>query len=234
MRIMIVDDHALFRKGLTLVLSQLYPEAEILGEKDADSAFDRLEDVQPLDLLLLDLSMPGMAGVVGIRRFVKRCPRTHIVILSASCEPSEVMRAIQYGAHGYILKSATDVVLKNALTLILSGETYIPSIVINNVNKVCNPLPSAISELPANNPLRSLSPRQRDTLALLMEGQSNKEIARNLGLLESTVKAHIKVILHKLNASNRTQAAMIATELGWPRDPGALGLPPHLEATDDR
>ena len=221
MRILIVDDHALFRKGLTLLLAQLYPNAEIVGAKDADKAIELLDKDREFDLIILDLAMPGMVGVAGIKRFAKKCPRSHIVIISAFCDASDVMRSIQYGAHGYILKSATDVVLENALSLVLSGETYIPSEVINTVNRVRHAPPEALSNLPVDNPLRLLSQRQRETLALLIEGQSNKEIARNLGLLESTIKAHVKVILHKLNANNRTQAAMIATELGWPRDVSA-------------
>lgn len=231
MRILIADDHALFRKGLTLLLSQLYPDAQVVGAWDADEAFDLLDSETPFDLLLLDLSMPGMAGIGGVKRFVNRAPQTPVVMLSAYCEPASVIRSIDLGARGYILKSATDEVFKNAVSLVLSGETYIPSVVIASVNKSGHFVSDTLGNLRAENPLRSLTRRQRDTLALVMEGQSNKEIARNLGLLESTVKAHVKVILHKLKAANRTQAAMIATELGWPRDPNASGPAPQGDRT---
>ena len=218
-RILIADDHALFRKGLTLLLSQLYPNAQVVGAADADEAFTLLSGDAPFDLLLLDLSMPGMPGIGGIKRFVTSAPQTPVVILSAYCDAASVIRSIDMGARGYILKSATDEVFKNAVSLVLSGETYIPSVVIASVDKTNQLVPDALRNLGAENPLRTLTRRQRDTLALVMEGQSNKEIARSLGLLESTVKAHVKVILHKLKAANRTQAAMIATELGWPRGP---------------
>lgn len=193
----------------------------MVSAPDARLAFELLADDSPFDLLLLDLSMPGMAGIGDTKRFVKRAGRTPVVILSAYCEPANVIRAIELGARGYILKSATDEVFKNAISLVLSGETYIPSVVISSVNKAAHPLPESLASLAAENPLRLLTQRQRDTLDLLMDGLSNKEIARNLGLLESTVKAHVKVILHKLKAANRTQAAMIATELGWPRGPAS-------------
>ena len=218
MHILIADDHALFRKGLTLLLGQIFPDAEVVSVPNADEAFELLHSDTSFDLLLLDLSMPGMAGIEDIGRFAKRAGRIPVVILSAYCEPANVIRAIELGARGYILKSATDKIFKNAISLVLSGEVYIPSVVIANVNQTAQSLPSSLANLTAENPLRSLTPRQIDTLALVMEGQSNKEIARNLGLLQSTVKAHVKVILHKLKAANRTQAAMIATELGWPRN----------------
>jgi len=219
MRILIADDHALFRKGLALLLRRLYPDVEIVEASDADQAITRLDEGAAPDLLLLDLSMPGMSGVAGIMRFTQKAPQLPVVILSAHSEPDEILRAINLGARGYILKSSSEEVLKHATSLILSGEIYMPSSVLGNISAApAKPLPEPLANLSKDNPLRSLTGRQRDTLALLVEGQSNKEIARNLGLLESTVKAHVKVILQKLNAANRTQAAMIAADLGWPRD----------------
>jgi two-component system nitrate/nitrite response regulator NarL len=104
------------------------------------------------------------------------------------------------------------------LSLVLAGEVFIPASVVKRLQtgEVRN-LPTELASLADENPLRQLSARQRETMALMIEGHSNKEIARKLGLLESTVKAHIKVILRKLNAQNRTQAALIAADLGWPR-----------------
>lgn len=219
MRVLVADDHALFRKGLALLLRRLYPDAEIVEAADADQAMTRLDEGAAPDLLLLDLSMPGMGGVAGITRFLQKAPQVPVVILSAHSEPGEILKAINLGARGYILKSSSEEVLKHATSLILSGEIYMPSSVLGSINTAPGkPLPEMLANLPKDNPLRSLTGRQRDTLALLVQGQSNKEIARNLGLLESTVKAHVKVILQKLNAANRTQAAMIAADLGWPRD----------------
>jgi DNA-binding NarL/FixJ family response regulator len=219
MRILIADDHALFQKGLSLLLKQLYPDAEVTAAPDADRALERLPAEPPFDLILIDLSMPGMSGVADVTRFVEQAGDAPVVILSAYCDAQTVIRAIDCGASGYILKAASDEVFKNAVSLVLSGETYVPSVVIASVNRSAGPLPDSMKHLEAENPLRSLTQRQRDTLALVMDGLSNKEIARNLGLLESTVKAHVKVILQKLKAANRTQAAMIATDLGLPREP---------------
>lgn len=219
MRILIADDHALFRKGLILLLGRLYPDAEIMEAADADQAMARLDEGPPPDLVLLDLSMPGMGGVSGVTRFTQKAPEVPVVMLSAHSDPEEILKTINLGARGYILKSSSEEVLKHATSLVLSGEIYMPSSVLGTINATAGkPLPETLANLPHDNPLRSLTGRQRDTLALLVQGQSNKEIARNLGLLESTVKAHVKVILQKLNAANRTQAAMIAADLGWPRD----------------
>jgi DNA-binding NarL/FixJ family response regulator len=168
--------------------------------------------------LLLDLAMPGMNHTQGLRRFVNWRPEIPVVILSAHVEPAEILACLQAGARGYIPKSSSKDVLEHAVALVMAGEIFVPNNVLGNIREH-EPveLEQGFEALAPDNPLRSLTQRQRDTLALIIEGQSNKEIARGLGLLESTVKAHVKVILKKLSAQNRTQAALIARDLGWPR-----------------
>jgi len=209
MRILIADDHALFRRGLSLLLRQLYPDAEVIEATDVASALALGDGLVQCSVILLDLTMPGMEGLAGLERLRLAAPAAPIVMLSASAELESIRRAIAGGARGYVLKSGSDETLRHALSLVMAGEIYVPPVVLSQLDR-----PAGGPELPADSPLRSLTERQRETLELLAQGLSNKEIARQLGLLESTVKAHLKVILKKLGATNRTQAALLATQHG--------------------
>ena len=218
MRILIADDHTLFRRGLKLLLQRLYPKATLHEAGDAEEARRTIDTTGAFDFVLLDLEMPGMNGYAGVRRFVEAQEDHPVIMLSAHVEPEQVLKCVDAGVRGYIPKSVTEDVLRHALALIEAGEVFLPTSLTQRMTRNSGrEMPNELQHLPGDNPLRLLTRRQCDTLRLLIEGQSNKEIARNLGLLESTVKAHIKVILKKLNAQNRTQAALVATDLGWPR-----------------
>lgn len=217
LHLLIADDHKLFRSGFKLLTSQLFPGALFADAGDANEAWAVLNAEDAFDLVFLDLAMPGMNGISGVRRFVERRPAVPIVILSAYAEPGEIAECIELGVRGYIPKSASESVFRNAVALVLSGEIYIPQYVISRILSGDGSASEGFDRLAESNPLRQLTPRQQSTLALMIEGHSNKEIARSLDLLESTVKAHVKVILRKLGAHNRTQAALIAADLGWPR-----------------
>lgn len=218
MNLLIADDHLLFRSGFKLLVSQLFPVAALYDAGDANEAWDLLNGDEGFDLVFLDLAMPGMNGTAGVRRFVERRPAVPVVILSAHTEPEEIAECMGLGVRGYIPKSSSESVLRNAVDLVLAGEIYVPRHAFDQILSEGSPNAAGdIDKLPEGNPLRQLTPRQRSTLALMIEGRSNKEIARSLDLLESTVKAHVKVILRKLSAQNRTQAALIAADLGWPR-----------------
>jgi DNA-binding NarL/FixJ family response regulator len=212
MRILIVDDHTLFRRGFSLLLQRLYPEAEIEEASDVAAALDVVRRTA-VDLVLLDLAMPGMEGMSGLEQLHEVLPSVAIVIVSAISDSDRIREALERGARGYVLKTINDAALKHALSLVMSGETYVPAELLQE--RSLRGLVGPGGKGGAENPLANLTDRQRDVLGLLMTGQSNKEIARDLGLLESTVKAHIKVILNKLSVANRTQAAMVATSLGW-------------------
>jgi DNA-binding NarL/FixJ family response regulator len=212
MRILIVDDHTLFRRGFSLLLQRLYPEAEIEEASDVAAALDVVRRTA-VDLVLLDLAMPGMEGMSGLEQLHEVLPSAAIVIVSAISDSDRIREALERGARGYVLKTINDAALKHALSLVMSGETYVPAELLQE--RSLRGLVGPGGKGGAENPLANLTDRQRDVLGLLMTGQSNKEIARDLGLLESTVKAHIKVILNKLSVANRTQAAMVATSLGW-------------------
>lgn len=215
-RVLLADDHPLVRAGVRKVLETL-PAVTVVGEAgDGDEALRVLESGPAPDLVLCDLAMPGMARLAGLRELVRRLPSTPVVMLSAYADRDDIVRSIEAGARGYILKSASDESLKSALALVMAGETYLPGgVFLDEQRRWIGDQSGAGSQLPAGNPLNELTPRQRDVLSLMMDGLSNKEIARHLGLLESTVKAHVKTILDKLSASNRTQAAILAAEFGW-------------------
>ena len=212
MRILIADDHALFRRGLSLLLHQLYPDAELAEAIDIAGALALGDRLAQCDVVLLDVTMPGMEGFAGVERLHAAAPAARIVMLSASADLPSIRKAMAAGARGYVLKSRSGETLRHAIALVMAGEVYVPPVVLAELDR-----PQGGSELPADSPLRSLTERQRQTLLLLVQGLSNKEIARQLGLLESTVKAHLKVILKKLGAGNRTQAALLATQMGLGR-----------------
>ncbi len=215
MRILVADDHQLFRSGLGLLLSNIHDDVTIIEAVDIESALTRIDSEAPVDLVLLDVDMPGMEGMNGLRHILERIPGTPVVMISAIENSEDVFRAISMGARGYILKSSSEHVLQHAISLAMSGETYIPSgIFLDSSGRFTGGgTESARNDNPGN-PLSRLTARQRDVLTRLMDGSPNKEIARELGLLESTVKAHVKAILKKLGATNRTQASMIASRHG--------------------
>lgn len=223
MKALVADDHTLFRRGLKLVLARLYPEAELHGAGDVQSALDIYSRHDRFDLVLLDLMMPGIHAMSDVRKFIERVQGCPVIVISAHSRAPDIMACIAAGARGYIPKSVSEDVLHHAIELVLAGETYLPSIVAEAVSRrSAEIVTSNINNFDADSPLRQLTERQRDVLNLLVEGNSNKEIGRQLSLLESTVKTHVKVIFRKLGAHNRAQAVLAATNFGWQvRNPAA-------------
>lgn len=215
MKILIADDHALYRQGLRLVLAELYARAEVVEAADADSALTRAREDGPFDLVLLDLAMPGMNGFDGLKALHRALPGATIVILSASESRDDVWRAIEYGSRGYILKSSNPEVLKHALPLVLAGEVYLPPVLAGPEPPVPATKGTVHQSAAAPGPIAKLTPREREVLEGLVKGRSNKEIAQDLLLDEGTVKVHLKAVLRKLEVSNRTQAAVVAVRSGW-------------------
>lgn len=210
--ILIADDHTLFRRGLSLVLQNIFEGVDIIEADDADSALKQISEIQSFDLILLDLSMPGMEDLQGLEAIIEKAGKTPTAILSAHQNPQSIRMTIEKGAKGYLLKSFSEESLRHALALVMAGEVFVPSSILMSGNGDHGDPVQVSKHSKENNPLQSLTRRQNDVLRLIMKGQSNKIIARSLGLYESTVKAHIQVILEKLNADNRTHAAMIASE----------------------
>ncbi len=202
MKILLVDDHPLFREGVAQTLRMLDGAAQIYQASRCEDALEQLGREPDMDLVLLDLMLPGMAGLDGLLRFRRTFPTLPVVILSASEDNDSVQAALQRGAQGYIPKSTPPRVMMQALRLVLEGGVYAP------------PGPSGRPDGDSTVPPDRLTPRQREVLALLIEGKSNKEIARLLALSDNTVRVHAAAIFKALGVRNRTEAAFAARRLG--------------------
>lgn len=217
MNVLIVDDHALFRRGLSLILAELFDGASISEAGNADEAIELVarENAQ-FDLVLIDLVMPGMNGLEGIGLLREHLGDTPVVVVSSSEDIADIRSALDRGARGYVLKSSAAEVLGHALPLILAGEVFVPAVALRGGEILASRSTEAGGRAhPVGRNEQAMSPRQIEVLKLLARGQPNKEIARNLGMPESTVKVHVKAILQKLGAKNRTQAAIAAMQQGY-------------------
>jgi len=209
MKILIADDHELFRDGLRHVLDQLGGSLAIVEASDFPQAIQAVEREQDIDIVLLDLSMPGMVWNEGLQRLRELLPdQSPIIILSASDERRHVLQAVNLGAAGFIPKTSSSRVMLSALKLVLSGGVYLPPALLEQGGGSDN------GPMTNEHSVSFLTPRQREVLALLGQGKSNKEIARVLQLAEGTVKLHVTAILKALNVNNRTRAVVAASQLG--------------------
>lgn len=209
MKILLADDHPLFREGVRHVLTQLGEAVEILDAHDYPSLFAQAESHPDLDLALADLNMPGLPGHDGITQFRNRFPGIPLVVLTASESRSDARLALSAGALGFIQKSSPSQVMLDALHRVLDGEVYVPPCLEHGD---CNPSMEA-TELttPTGN---HLTTRQLQVLKLLLLGMPNKVIARELSLSEGTVKIHVAGAFRALGASNRVEASIAARQLG--------------------
>jgi DNA-binding NarL/FixJ family response regulator len=205
MKLLIVDDHAILREGLAAMLRQAGPDTEVLQAGDGAEGVRLAETHQDLDAVFLDLEMPGVDGMSAVPELGRRRPDLPVIVLSSSEDPQDVRRALALGALGYVPKSAAPQTLLSALALVLSGNVYVPPLMLNAVT-------AAGGHAGANGsgPRAALTERQLEVLRLLSDGLSNKEIGRALGLSDKTVKVHITTIFKTLNVVNRTQAASAA------------------------
>jgi DNA-binding NarL/FixJ family response regulator len=200
-KLLIVDDHPLFRDGLAALLLQASTDTIVVQAASAEEAL-QLVDEQVVDAVFMDLVMPGLCGEPAIREFARRHPDVPVIVLSSSENPSDVRRVLNAGALGYIPKSATAQTVVSALALVLSGNIYVPPLLVSAATRAAdnaaNGGPRSVSQL---------TDRQVDVLRYLRDGLSNKEISASLGIAEKTVKVHIAAIFKTLNVVNRTQAA---------------------------
>ncbi len=215
MNILLADDHDLVRDGITSFLQTAAPDVTVAQAKDFAEALAIVNGDQTIDLTILDLNMPGMNGLSGLTVMRQKCPDVPVVILSGSVKRSDVLNALEHGASGYLPKTLSGKSLINALRLVMSGEKYIPSALLEDDGGTIRPGEIDLDGLEPDNPLRQLTNREREVLALLTKGLSNKEIAKQLSVREITVKVHLTGIFKKLGAANRTQAVKIAMQLGW-------------------
>jgi len=178
-------------------------DVTIVETSSCDQAFQYAREQPKLDLVLLDLNMPGIDGFEGLDLFASRFPALPIVILSASNSRADVQKALDKGAVGFIHKDISTSVMLNALRMILSGGIYVPPIMTHE---------QSTSEKDKIN--EALTPKQQQVLTLLAAGHSNKIIAAEMNLSEATIKMHVTAIFKCLNVSNRTQAALEVEKLG--------------------
>ncbi len=208
MKILLADDHALFREGMRHVLAQLTDDVQIVEAGHYEEVLKQTEANIDIGLALLDLHMPGKDGFAALDTLLQQFPALPIVVLSASENRTDMQRALDAGAMGFIQKSATAPVMLNALRLVLSGGIYVPPALVQGGSE---------AERPSTAGAVGITPRQLEVLAYVIEGMANKVIAAELGLTEATVKAHITAVFKALNVTNRTQAALVAERLGLRR-----------------
>jgi DNA-binding NarL/FixJ family response regulator len=220
MKILIVDDHALVRRGLHYVVKEGVPDAEVIEAEGSSSALDGLRG-GGVDLALVDVRMPDLDGLELLKALKADWPDMPVIMLSTYENAPYVKRALADGAAGYLLKDATPEDLSQAINVALSGSGNVLSPrVIQNLFE--DQESSSGSSSNGRRSEYSLTQREHDILALLAEGRSNREIAGRLYLSEKTVKAHLAAIFRKLGVTNRTQAAMMAVQMGVGPVPGAL------------
>ena len=210
MRILLADDHPLFREGVKPVLVKLDDDIDLIEAIDYPSAFDAMHRAENLnggvDLALLDLYMPGMDGIEGVIRFRAAFPEIPVVVLSASEETQNIQKLLAAGALGYVTKASSSEVILGALRLVLAGSVYIPPRLLDSHGK-----PPVLP-----NPIRNsaLTSRQIDVLRELAKGLSNKQIACALEVTEGTVKIHLAAVFRNLKVNNRTEAVLVAQKMG--------------------
>lgn len=201
-RVMIIDDHPLFRKGVSQIISD-DPNFEVVGEAaSGQEGLDLAEETQP-DLVLLDLNMKGMDGLETLRRFKQTDLLARYVILTVSDSEDDLMEALKSGADGYLLKDMEPEDLRSNLVKASVGVTVLQDSLTEVLKKALSEPDTKVNQVDAG-----LTDRENEILDCLAEGMNNKNIARKLGISDTTVKVHIKNILRKLNLTSRLEAAV--------------------------
>jgi DNA-binding NarL/FixJ family response regulator len=221
LRILLVDDHVLFREGIALLLRPMLPGADVFEAGTIEEAIERAGAARPpVDLVLMDLGLPGVSGLEGIALFRDRFPELPVVALSSADDKDTVLKAIDAGAMGYVPKSSSSGVLAGALQVILAKGIYLPPSVFLS-ERAQHSAPGPVAGSRATPTSLGLTPRQADVLWLILEGKSAKMISRELGLSASTVKVHTSAVLRSLNVTTRTHAVIAAGKLGLTFSPAS-------------
>lgn len=203
----IADDHPLFRNALLEVINQHFDNVSISESSDLESTLTALETNTEIDLLLLDLHMPGSQDLFGLITVREKFPSVPVAVISANESSSIINRAMGHGASGYIPKSASAKVLHEAIQSVAEGERWLPA----NIPPHITPITKEEKSLAAK--VATLTPQQYRVLCYLREGWLNKQIGFELGVTEATIKAHITAIFRKLGVTNRTQAVIMLSHL---------------------
>ena len=210
MRVIMIDDHALFRVGLQGLLEQRGIEV-IAATAEGSEGIQLAEEIKP-DIILLDLRMPDMSGLEVLQKIKEKGIKIPVVMLTTSNEEQDLVEALRNGAQGYLLKDMEPDELVSALRDIEKGKNVVAQELTDVLARMVQGDPIEIKK--KETPFSALTPRELEILCLLADGQSNKVIARNLGISDGTVKLHVKAILRKLEVHSRVEAAVIAVEQG--------------------
>jgi DNA-binding NarL/FixJ family response regulator len=205
LNVLLVDDHALFRDGLALLLREVSPDVVVFHAGSIEQGLRQAQMAPLLDLVLLDLALPGLGGVEGLRLLRDAAEAVPLVVLSGNDDPAMVRQCIEAGAMGYVLKTSDSRTMIAALRRVFGGAVYLPPASEGHAGLRAPPAPHATLAL--------LTPRQREVLQRLVQGKPNKVIARELGIHETTVKSHVTVLLQVLGVQNRTEAVVAVRHL---------------------
>jgi two-component system nitrate/nitrite response regulator NarL len=209
MRVLIIDDHALFRVGLQGLLEQR--DIEVAGAvSSGEEGIKLAEEINP-DIILLDLRMPDMGGLEVLQKLRENKSSIPVVMLTTSNEEADLIKSLRSGAQGYLLKDMEPDELVSALRDIENGKNVVAQDLTDALARMVQGETNVDDD---DGPFSELTPREMEILCLLADGQSNKLIARNLGISDGTVKLHVKAILRKLGIHSRVEAAVIAVEQG--------------------
>jgi two-component system nitrate/nitrite response regulator NarL len=212
-RILVVDDHTLFRRGLTALLAR-DPHLQVVGDAaDAGEALRRAQEFQP-DLILLDNNLPGVNGVDVLPALLDAVPGVRVLMLTVSEDEQDLVAALRGGASGYLLKTIEGDALVAAIARAMRGESVVAEEMTGKLVAAYREATTTPAPAPPAPKVAQLSPREQEILRGIARGASNKEIARELGIAETTVKIHVQHVLRKLDVSSRVQAAVIASEHG--------------------
>lgn len=204
MKILVADDHALIRDALRNLLQDLDGVTTVIEASDSESARRLAAANLDLDLALLDLNLPGVIGLGLLERLRSDYPELPVVVLSATEDVSTMRAVLERGAMGFIPKSSSNQVMLSALRLVLAGGRYLPPELLSIAGVSA---PASVGDL-------KLTERQHDVLKLMVQGHSNKQICRELGLAEATVKIHVTAILRALNVTSRAQVIVAINRFG--------------------
>lgn len=213
-KLLIADDHPLFREALMHVIDTALNTPDILEAGTFEEALALAIDHDDIDLILLDINMPGMKGLDGLLRLRQQAPTIPVVIISAEENKQTVLQAMDQGAAGFIAKSSARSEMSHALALIMQGEVYIPASIMRQTRTIQTP--KSTNKLPPDQFYR-LTRKQLLVLERMIQGDSNKQIAAHLNVAETTVKAHVSGVLAKLGAQNRVQAILAANDVDFTR-----------------
>jgi DNA-binding NarL/FixJ family response regulator len=209
MHVLLIDDHTMFREGLRLILGNLYGELPILEADSCEKAADFANDEEPIDIVLLDMQLPGVSDVGAVKMIRAMFAEARVVVVSGHCTPERVRDAIDAGAMGYISKASNSELLKSALGVVVAGGVYLPAEVLLAARAVGESGGAVQRDV-----LTQLTDRQRDVLRLLVLGNRNKRIARLLDIGEATVKTHVAAVLRAFGAETRSEVVYTVGRLG--------------------